>query len=84
MRESQSSTSSVVQETDVVVIGSGIAGLSAAALLATYGENVVVCESHTVGVESGLGLPSAPTFDLTRFNPPGHWRCVSQLPQITK
>ena len=32
----------------MVVIGSGIAGLSAAALLATYGENVVVLESHSV------------------------------------
>ena len=42
-------TTATTQETcDVVVIGSGIAGLSAAALLATYGEHVVVCESHTV------------------------------------
>ncbi|CAM9714526.1 unnamed protein product [Discosporangium mesarthrocarpum] len=32
---------------DVVVIGSGISGLCAAALLATYGKKVIVCESHT-------------------------------------
>lgn len=32
----------------MVVIGSGIAGLSAAALLATYGEKVIVLESHSV------------------------------------
>jgi len=31
---------------DVVVIGSGIGGLSAAALLSTYGYRVTVCESH--------------------------------------
>lgn len=34
--------------TDVVVIGSGIGGLSCAALLATYGFDVVVCESHAI------------------------------------
>ncbi|NJL84804.1 MAG: NAD(P)/FAD-dependent oxidoreductase [Leptolyngbyaceae cyanobacterium SM1_1_3] len=33
---------------DVVVIGSGIGGLSCAALLARYGLEVVVCESHTL------------------------------------
>lgn len=33
-------------ETDVVVIGSGIGGLSCAALLAYYGEDVRVYESH--------------------------------------
>jgi phytoene dehydrogenase-like protein len=37
-----------MEECDVVVIGSGIAGLSSAALLSTYGLNVVVCESHSV------------------------------------
>jgi len=35
-------------ETDVVVIGSGVGGLCAAALLATYGFRVTVAESHTV------------------------------------
>jgi phytoene dehydrogenase-like protein len=36
------------EDCDVVIVGSGIAGLSAAALLATYGQRVIVCESHTV------------------------------------
>jgi phytoene dehydrogenase-like protein len=35
-------------ECDVVVIGSGIGGLSCAALLASYGYDVRVCESHTI------------------------------------
>ena len=34
--------------TDVVVIGSGIGGLSCAALLARYGFEVTVCESHSI------------------------------------
>lgn len=33
---------------DIVVIGSGIGGLSCAALLARYGFDVIVCESHTI------------------------------------
>eukprot|EP00310_Coccolithus_braarudii_P016924 CAMPEP_0183360166 /NCGR_PEP_ID=MMETSP0164_2-20130417/54497_1 /TAXON_ID=221442 /ORGANISM="Coccolithus pelagicus ssp braarudi, Strain PLY182g" /LENGTH=572 /DNA_ID=CAMNT_0025534465 /DNA_START=55 /DNA_END=1773 /DNA_ORIENTATION=- len=33
-------------ESDVVVIGAGIGGLSAASLLAKYGYSVTVCESH--------------------------------------
>ncbi|HEY9653530.1 MAG TPA: NAD(P)/FAD-dependent oxidoreductase [Coleofasciculaceae cyanobacterium] len=35
-------------QTDVVVIGSGIGGLSCAALLAQYGFDVIVCESHSI------------------------------------
>ncbi|BAZ12850.1 amine oxidase [Calothrix sp. NIES-4071] len=34
--------------TDIVVIGSGIGGLSCAALLAKYGFDVIVCESHSI------------------------------------
>ena len=36
------------ETTDIVVIGSGIGGLSCAALLARYGYRVVVCESHSI------------------------------------
>ena len=34
------------KEYDVVVVGSGIGGLSAASLLAAYGQSVLVCEAH--------------------------------------
>ena len=37
-----------VENTEVVVIGSGIGGLSCAALLARYGFDVIVCESHSI------------------------------------
>lgn len=37
-----------MQDSDVIVIGSGIGGLTAAALLARYGRQVIVCESHTI------------------------------------
>jgi carotene isomerase len=33
---------------DIVVIGSGVGGLCCAALLAQYGFNVMVCESHSI------------------------------------
>lgn len=37
-----------VTDCDVVVIGSGIGGLSCASLLARYGMHAIVCESHSV------------------------------------
>ncbi|XGB41457.1 MAG: NAD(P)/FAD-dependent oxidoreductase [Nodosilinea sp. LVE1205-7] len=37
-----------METVDVVVIGSGIGGLCCAGLLARYGLQVVVCESHTI------------------------------------
>jgi len=36
----------IPEEADVVIIGSGLAGLSCGALLSYYGKNVVVLESH--------------------------------------
>ena len=45
-----------MQQTDVVVIGSGIGGLSCAALLASYGLRVVVCESHAIAGGAAHGF----------------------------
>lgn len=42
--------------TDVVVIGSGIGGLSCAALLAKYGFRVIVCESHSIAGGAAHGF----------------------------
>ncbi|MFH7030811.1 MAG: phytoene desaturase family protein [Heteroscytonema crispum UTEX LB 1556] len=43
-------------DTDVVVIGSGIGGLSCAALLARYGFDVTVCESHSIAGGAAHGF----------------------------
>ncbi|MFK8186708.1 MAG: phytoene desaturase family protein [Phormidesmis sp.] len=40
--------SAASRKTDVVIIGSGLGGLVAGALLARYGRRVVICESHTI------------------------------------
>jgi carotene isomerase len=37
-----------MQDADAIVIGSGIGGLVAGALLARYGKQVLVCESHAI------------------------------------
>lgn len=54
---------------DVVVIGSGIGGLTAASLLARYGKKVLVCESHSIAggaahsfSRRGLYFDSGPSF----------------------
>ena len=36
------------QDTEIIVIGSGIGGLSCAAMLGYYGFKVLVCESHAI------------------------------------
>ena len=35
-------------QTEIVIIGSGLGGLSCGAVLAKYGYDVIVCESHTI------------------------------------
>lgn len=61
-------TQQSAQETEVVVIGSGIGGLCCAALLAKYGVKVVVCESHNIPggaahawVQKGYHFESGPS-----------------------
>ncbi|NEP61495.1 MAG: NAD(P)/FAD-dependent oxidoreductase [Symploca sp. SIO2G7] len=45
-----------MEQTEVVVIGSGIGGLCCAALLARYGYDVVVCESHSIAGGAAHGF----------------------------
>jgi carotene isomerase len=70
-----------MQNSDVIVIGSGIGGLCAGALLAYYGKRVTVCESHTIAGGAahsfrrrGFEFDSGPSFycgltDTQSLNP---------------
>ncbi|KPQ35088.1 MAG: Phytoene dehydrogenase-related protein [Phormidesmis priestleyi Ana] len=42
------SPNAIATATDIVIIGSGLGGLVAGALLARHGRRVIVCESHTL------------------------------------
>lgn len=48
MLSSSAARASAEQQVDVVVIGSGVGGLSCAAMLARYGVGVLVLESHAI------------------------------------
>ncbi|NMF65895.1 phytoene desaturase family protein [Brasilonema octagenarum] len=50
VQQTSSNTASILghKEIDFIIIGSGIGGLSCAALLARYGFDVTVCESHSI------------------------------------
>jgi phytoene dehydrogenase-like protein len=45
-----------IEQTEIIVIGSGIGGLSCAALLAKYGFRVIVCESHAIAGGAAHGF----------------------------
>ncbi len=58
-----------MQDSDVIVIGSGIGGLCTAGLLARYGKRVIVCESHIIAggaahsfKRRGFEFDSGPSF----------------------
>ncbi|MGB3615744.1 MAG: NAD(P)/FAD-dependent oxidoreductase [Elainellaceae cyanobacterium] len=58
-----------MSETDAIIIGSGIGGLVAGALLARYGQRVIVCESHSIAggaahsfSRRGFQFDSGPSF----------------------
>jgi carotene isomerase len=68
-------------DADMIVIGSGIGGLVAGALLARYGKRVIVCESHSIPggaahsfARRGFQFDSGPSFycglsDRASLNP---------------
>ncbi|MBW4467016.1 MAG: NAD(P)/FAD-dependent oxidoreductase [Pegethrix bostrychoides GSE-TBD4-15B] len=58
-----------MQNPEIIVIGSGIGGLTAAAMLARYGRRVLVCESHAIAggaahsfTRQGFHFDSGPSF----------------------
>ena len=76
-----------MEEVDVVVIGSGIGGLSCAAALARYGLTTAVCESHSVAGGSahaferkGYTFDSGPSF----FSGLAEWPSPNPLAQVLR
>ena len=43
-------------DTEIIIIGSGTGGLTCAAMLARYGFDVVVCESHSIAGGAAHGF----------------------------
>ncbi len=74
---------------DVIVIGSGIGGLTAAALLARYGKRVIVCESHTIAGGAahsfrrrGFEFDSGPSFYCGLNNDGGLAQSLNPVKQV--
>ncbi len=74
-----------MKDTDVLVIGSGIGGLTAAALLARYGKQVIICESHAIPggaahsfTRQGFCFDSGPSFYCGLSDP----RSLNPLRQV--
>ncbi|CAM9185357.1 unnamed protein product [Ectocarpus sp. 12 AP-2014] len=70
------SAGAVSHETDVVVIGSGVGGLSAAAMLSRHGDSVTVLESHYLpgGVAHAFDIEGYRSFDAG----PSLWAGMSE------
>ncbi|EKX43472.1 hypothetical protein GUITHDRAFT_158041 [Guillardia theta CCMP2712] len=78
MSDGKASTSS---EVDFVVVGSGLGGLSAGALLAKYGYDVTVCESHyhPGGCAHGFEIKDKNSDDIFKFDAgPSLWAGMSE------
>jgi carotene isomerase len=74
-----------MQDAEVLVIGSGIGGLTAGALLARYGYRVIVCESHSIAggaahsfSRQGFHFDSGPSFYAGLSDP----RSLNPLRQV--
>ncbi|KAJ1496320.1 phytoene dehydrogenase family protein [Baffinella frigidus] len=68
-------------ETDFVVIGSGLGGLSAGAMLAKYGYKVTMCEAHYLpgGCAHGFEIKSKKDGGIYKFDAgPSLWAGMSQ------
>lgn len=72
-------------DSEIIVIGSGIGGLVAGALLARYGKQVLVCESHTLAggaahsfTRQGFQFDSGPSFYCGLSDP----RSLNPLRQV--
>ncbi|QZZ21590.1 FAD-dependent oxidoreductase [Leptothermofonsia sichuanensis E412] len=72
-------------DADVIIVGSGIGGLSAAGLLARYGKRVLICESHSIPggaahsfSQHGFYFDSGPSFYCGLSDP----RSLNPLRQI--
>ena len=77
---STSTTSEESSETDVVIIGSGVGGLTAGALLAKYGMRVTVCESHPYA--AGGALHSWKRDGYTFESGPSLWSSLGSRPSV--
>eukprot|EP00960_Hanusia_phi_P067885 766722-Hanusia_phi.AAC.1 len=78
MSEGNPATSS---EVDFVVVGSGLGGLSAGALLSKYGYDVTVCESHyhAGGCAHGFEIKDKNSDDIFKFDAgPSLWAGMSE------
>lgn len=74
---------------DVIVIGSGIGGLTAAGLLARYGKQVIVCESHNLAGGAahsfrrrGFEFDSGPSFYCGLSSDSGLSNSLNPLKQV--